>query len=315
MKKVSSLRLKFLALIAAIILWFVVITVENTVYKFPEQISVEVQNLEPGLSFEGKPPRVEVYLRVDKEDLKKLTAKDFDIHIDMENAIAGQNELPVIATSENSLARILKVEPTEVTVNVSQTIEKTVPIEVQIEGEPAEGYIVENFDNTYKSAQISGAKNLVDQIDNLIAKVRLNGNEINDLNQTVSIELPASSTIPTDLMTIDPSQMAVEVIIESATAEKAVNVQPFFRTENERILWQDKVLVEPETITITGNKNTLDNLTSITTMPFEMTRLIRGEAITVPPDLPDGITNVNETAITLSLPEDETTDLSDGPTI
>lgn len=74
-KPFYQIHLKILALLTAITLWFIVITVENTVYIFPEQIKMEILNLGKNLNLEASLPDVDVYLRVNKEDLTQVTKK------------------------------------------------------------------------------------------------------------------------------------------------------------------------------------------------------------------------------------------------
>ncbi|MCA9374411.1 hypothetical protein KC725_04595, partial [Candidatus Peregrinibacteria bacterium] len=90
MKIFSNIHLKLLALISAIVLWFVVITVENTIYIFPQELEIDVRNLGSNLSLANELPEVKLFLQVSKEELKSLTPDDFNVYIDLGNAQAGE---------------------------------------------------------------------------------------------------------------------------------------------------------------------------------------------------------------------------------
>lgn len=312
-KPFYQIHLKILALIAAVCLWFVVITVENTVYKYPDQLEVEMLNMGSNITLESKLPNVDVYLRVDKEDLKKVTKNDLDIYVDFEDLEAGEYKLPVIASSQNALAQILKIEPSNVTVNMAPVIEKEVPIKTEVEGKPAQGYIVENTEPEAEKVIVSGAQSVIDQIEYIEAKVILDGTQTQDLKQSVQLAVPGSLGISPRLITYTPAEVLVDIIISSEIEEKELAVSPNFINENERASYENRINISPETVTVRGEKGILDKTQSIETNTIETSLLIRNKTLTVGLNVPTGIELLNpEQTVTVNIIE---RNISDGPTI
>ncbi len=312
-KPFYQIHLKLLALIAAVCLWFVVITVENTVYKYPDQLDIEFMNLGNNITLENRLPRVDVYLRVDKEDLKKVTKNDLDIYMDFEDLESGEYTLPVKASSQNALAQILKIEPATVTVNLAPEIEKEVQINTKVDGKPAQGYIVENTRPEAQTVTVTGAQSVMDRIGSIDAKVILDGTQTENFKQSVQLAVPESLDISPQLITFSPSEVLVDVAISSEIEEKEFSIIPKFINESEKASYKNRIRILPETVIVRGEKNVLENTDSIETNTIETSLLFRNKSLTVGLNVPTGIELRNpEQNITVKLIE---RNISDGPTI
>ncbi len=312
-KPFFQIHLKILALIAAVCLWFVVITVENTVYKYPDQLDIDITNLGGNITLENRLPKVNVYLRVDKEDLTKVTKNDLDIYMDFEDLEAGEYTLPVMASSQDALAQILKIEPATVTINLAPVIEKEVQVNTEVEGKPAPGYIVENTEPEAQTVTVSGAQSMIDRVDYIDAKVILDGTQTDNFKQSVQLAVSESLEISPQLINFSPSEVLVDVTISSEIEEKELTIIPKFINENEKVSYQNRISIIPETVTVRGEKGVLEDTLSIETNTIETSLLIRNKSLTVGLNVPTGIELLNpEQTITVNLIE---RNISDGPTI
>lgn len=312
-KPFYQIHLKILALLAAIILWFIVITVENTVYKFPEQLSIEPLNLGKNVALESPLPPVDVYLRVDKDDMKKITKNDFDISLDLADVQIGEQSMDLDVNSKNPLAQVLKVEPSELLVRISPVVEKEVEITLIVEGKPAEGYELAQTELESHTVKISGAQSVIDKIDNIEAKLILDGTQTQNLKQSVELALPETLNIAQELVTYSPAEMVVNVQIISASDEKEVSILPAFRNEAEELEYAGRISISPEKISIKGKSSQLAEIGNIKTNPIEISALIRNRTIETGLQLPGDVELVNpEDKITVNLNE---IFLDDGPTI
>ncbi len=308
-----QIHVKLLALAAAVVLWFVVITVENTVYKFPDRVELKTENLNKNVSLESALPDVELFLRVDKEDLKKITKNDLDVYLDLTDVEAGERTVPVVAVSKSPLAQVLKTEPGEVRIKISPVIEKEVDVSIVVEGKPHDGYKVEKTEMLTEKVTISGAQSVLNRVENIEATIILDGTQTENLRQSVQLSTPAALQISPQLVTYNPSEIAVEVYIVSELEEKDVTLEPNFKSENDRNLHGSKISITPASVKVTGSGDVLKDLTSLQTLPLEMTILIRSRKVETALSLPEGVELADPSQkITVTYTG---ADIDDGPTI
>ena len=312
-KPFYQIDLKILALISAVVLWFIVITVENTVYKFPEKIDVAIINLGKNLNLEEALPSVDVILRVDKEDLEKITKNDLEVYVDLSDIEAGEQTVKIEASSKSVQAQVLKVEPDEVTLKISPIIEKEVEVRIIVEGEVAEGYKIESSEGETDKVIIAGVQHIIDEIEYVEAKLILDETQTENIKQTVILAIPESQGFLPDLVTITPEEMVVSAEITSSTQQKQVTVIPKFINENDRSAFKDMITVTPENINVEGDESSLSQISSIETEAIEISSLIKNRSVEIGLSLPDGISLVDpEQKIEIKIIE---RDLGTEPTI
>lgn len=289
MKPFSNLHLKLLALLSAIILWFIVITVENTVYQYPDLMNVEVTNLGANLSLANDVPAARLYLRVDKEVLKTLTENDFEVFIDLKNAEAGTRSVKIQATTTNPEVRILQVEPSEIELKLSPTSEKEVEVKVNVIGEASDGYMVEEVTAENEMVKITGAQSVIDTINHVNAELLLDGTEKANLKQTVMLAFDKEDKVPEGLVQVVPEQIVLSAVITSELKQKEVPLEPGFANENERTAWENNIRLNPETVLIQGGEEALAAVSELQTKPFEISTLNRVGSVEASIVLPEGV--------------------------
>ncbi len=293
-KPLNNIHLKLLALVAAIILWFIVITVENTVYLFPDEITVEVTNLGKNLSLSGELPKVKLYLRIDKEELKTLTKNDFKVFIDLNDVGAGERIVNIESTSSSTSAKILKIEPAQISLTLAPTTEKEVDVKINVVGTPMRGYKIGSVVAQSDKVKISGAKNIIDSISQVEAQLLLAGTEKSDFNQSVALTSPSLSGVPQNLVTIMPDQLIVSAEILSEMEQKEVDFVPYFKSDADRAEWADRIKIIPAKIKIEGPPELLKTIDSLTMEPFKLSILDSSGSLQVRPALPKDISLVNK---------------------
>ena len=85
-KILKNWELKILALVSAIVLWFFVVGIENNSYQFPEQIDIHAVNVPPDMTVTNDLGKATIRIQADQSMIKNLTADDFDISVDLQNA-------------------------------------------------------------------------------------------------------------------------------------------------------------------------------------------------------------------------------------
>jgi YbbR domain-containing protein len=152
-----NLGLKFLSTCIAAMLWLVVAgeRVVERVMRAP----VELQNLPEGLEITGNPPEtVEVRLRGPSGALSRMGAGDMVAVIDLANARPGRRLFHLTQEQVNVPygMEVVQVGPSTLSMEFEMAGVKTVPVEPDLEGRPAEGYEVTNVTSDPATVEVAG---------------------------------------------------------------------------------------------------------------------------------------------------------------
>ncbi|HLG25567.1 MAG TPA: CdaR family protein [Candidatus Gracilibacteria bacterium] len=290
--RTNKTYLRILALLAAVILWFIVITIENSVYALPEAVKVKSLNLEKNLNLSADLPEVKLYVGVERDSVASMTANDFDVYVDLKDIGPGEHTVRIIAKSKNVKARVLKTEPAELKLKLAPVAEKEVDVVVKVKGLPAADSVVEETKAEFPKARVSGAQEVLDRITSIEAELVLDGTQRDNVSQTVTLRLSAEANVSRNIVEINPEQMLVTATIVSALEKKEVPVIPVFLRQEDNEAWQKSLTAYPATIWIQGKESDLENIVDVKTVPLEMSVLNRDGSTDAGLALPEGITTV-----------------------
>ena len=294
-------ELKILALLSAIILWFFVVGIENYSFRFPDQIDVHAINIAQDLSVTNDLGKATLRIRATQDVVKNLTKSDFDVTVDLKNARAGEQDLPLVATTKNDKVTILKVEPATVHVIVEAVAQKEVKIKEVISGTPAKGFSMGQIQFTPAVAILHGGKTLLDKITEIDASIKLTGIESANFNLNVPLTLPSAAFA--EGITFEPLQATAVITIIQNMQKKTVTVSPHL-SGNATLLGTQKLVITPQNIIIQGDDAVLKTINNLDTETSSYEAL---KASTIPLKLklilPDGITLADNqpTTILISL--------------
>lgn len=291
MKIFYQYNLKILALISAILLWFIVITVENNVVKYPEPIDIQVIGQSEYYALSSPLPQATVYLKMDADELKSITKSEIKVFIDLSLIAEGTHTVDISATVDGLKSKVLKVEPANITVTLSAVLAKEVPLKLILTGQPNEDFIIKSSKISPETVKISGAKSIIDTIKQIEIPYTLTGNETAGFEREITIDLATITNQP--LVSIDQPVVTLTVALETKNAQKEVNITPVFIREEDRSTLASRLKIEPKTVLIQGLADTINEIDSIGTNPLEVSALLRNKSVDVKLNLPQGVTLVN----------------------
>jgi YbbR domain-containing protein len=301
----NHLELKILALISAITLWLFVVGFENNSFRFPEEINIQAVNVPQDLSLTADLGTATLRIRTDQDVLKNLTKSDFDVTVDLKNAKAGSQEIPVTTTSKNDKVTILKVDPATVRVSLEPVSQKEVKIRTVVTGNPQKGYTVKDETLSRQTATVSGGKSLVDKISEVVAEINLDGSETTNFKQNITLEVADSTNRLLKTVSIVPDQVVADVTIESELQQKSVIVKPDLQGSIDLVIMSMKLQVTPLTVIVQGKEDVLNTLNDIQTEPVLVETLkVNGiKGVTTKLVLPKGVSLLDseENSILVSL--------------
>ncbi len=226
-----SWSLALLSLALSTTLWVFVTDQENPPRTdvLGARIAVRAVNVPEGLALAGGSLGT-VSIRISaREDLfSDLDAGDFRAVVDLANALPGTNEVSVEAEVDDRLSddvAIVAVSPSSVTVTLVTLVSQTVPVRVNITGDPPIGFEAEDPVVDPVQVTVSGPDALVRQVAQVEADVNLAGATVS-LTRTFQLEPRTASGSTIDGVTLDPDSALVNVNIQQTVFERLITVRP-----------------------------------------------------------------------------------------
>jgi YbbR domain-containing protein len=186
--------LKVLSVGIAGLLWLVVAgeRVVERVMRAP----VEMQSLPEGLEIVGNPPdTIEVRLRGPSGALSRISAGDMAAVIDLQAARPGRRlfHLTQANVSVPYGTEVVQVGPSTLTLEFEMTAVRTVPVEPDVEGRPANGYEVTKITSEPASVEVVGPATAVKRLQAAITEPVSVQDQNRSVREVVTIGVPDAS--------------------------------------------------------------------------------------------------------------------------
>jgi YbbR domain-containing protein len=240
----KNLRTFFLALALGVSVWLSAVSAAdpNEVRAYPRPIPLEVIGQDPSLVLTTDiPSSVEVTLRAPRSVWESLTAREDAIRatLDLSGLSAGEHTQQIQLTISERPYQLIRMNPVTASVNLESLINRTLPLVVSLNGQPAAGYQAGDATRNVTEVTISGPESLVRQVERARVLINLDG-----ARESVDEELPIELVDPENNriqgLTIHPESVRVNIPIsqQGGFRDMAVKVvvqgqqAPGYRIEN-----------------------------------------------------------------------------------
>jgi len=286
----SNWEIKALAVLAAIIFWFLVVATENTFYSFPDEVPVKAFNVPEDLVVSDELGTVKLRLKIDNRDtLSNLTVDDFSAYIDLEETQVGEREVEVEVSSKKSDINVVKVEPSKLTVKIAEKAEKEVPLETEITGDAKEGYLVREVITSVERVVIKGSEKTLENIDKASLMIELDG-EDEDFTRTFDVFVLDEEGEKLENVSVDEPSIETEVKISAVSDQKIAGVQPTIVGSPQENIWIKSINVEPNYVVLRGELSALEDIEFVKTSDIDVSGLSSNDSFTVSVvGLPEGV--------------------------
>lgn len=293
----NNTGLKIMSLGIALILWYVIGNINDPVKTVAfSGIPVQIINSDV-LQSENKVyeitegETVAVSVRGKTSIVDSLTADDFTATADF-TKLSIVNAVPIDVTVAQysgqldiSLGRINTLK-----VNIEDRVEAMLPVVVETEGTPAEGYAIGSKTSSPNMVEISGSKSMIKRLKEIRVRINVQG-EKEDLDTRQSVKFYDQNGDHVESPTIACDTAAVDVTVELwKTKEIPVNI---FTTgtpvEGYGISAFD---YEPKTVEIAADDDKIGTVTRLDLDPLDVTGLRKNLEKTISMDsssLPNGV--------------------------
>jgi YbbR domain-containing protein len=167
-----------LALLLALTVWIVASLEENPFEEaeLPAPVRINVVGLEPGLIITNDyPETTRVRVRTQQETWRSLSADDIEIIADLTGLGPGTHEVELIENELDTQATVLSMNPSHVRFEIEEFAEREMPVQTDVQGEPAIGFSQGNPVVSPSIVTVQGALSEVQKISELRATVPVEG--------------------------------------------------------------------------------------------------------------------------------------------
>jgi YbbR domain-containing protein len=189
-----NLGLKFVSTLVATLLWLIV--AGDRVVERVMRAPVEFQNLPAGLELVGSPPdTVEVRLRGSSGALSRIAAGEMSAVIDLATARPGRRLFHITQNQVNVPygIDIVQVGPSTLTMEFEQSGIRSVKIEPDIDGRPADGYEITSIKSEPESIEVAGPESALKRLQAAITEPVSVADQSRTVRELVTIGVPDSS--------------------------------------------------------------------------------------------------------------------------
>ncbi len=220
--KVDSLTwrrysLMIISILIAVILWAYVNNLQNPLQEQEFRITLTSTGLPQGMMIiDELPERVSIRVKPGIT-VSGLKAEDFRATVDLSNVSIGENKLSVKVSGPNGV-QISNIEPRTVTVNIDKLVQKQVPVQAFLKGEPAAGYSAGEPVLVPNAVLASGPSKVLETIEQVPVTVDISG-----ARQNVDYSLPLS--VQNKQVSLSPELVRVVVPINITVPYESLPVK------------------------------------------------------------------------------------------
>ena len=191
-KLTNNLGLKILAVLIASLLWLIAININDPVGQQTYTVNVQMVNLSKLTDnnkyvevLEGS-DTIRVTVRAARSVLAELSDKNISAIADVDKLTEG-NYIPIeLSCTKNSVdTDDLKADKDYLRVSVENIKRRQLPISVDVQGTPAENYLLNSTSTAQNAVSISGPESVVNTVNTVSVEI-----DITNANSDVNISLP-----------------------------------------------------------------------------------------------------------------------------
>ncbi|MCB0173918.1 MAG: diadenylate cyclase CdaA [Anaerolineae bacterium] len=277
----------------ALIVWgFAFDQTHNIMRVRVPDIPLRVEGLPPDTQIISSPPStVSAIVQTTEDQSSTLTSNSFQAVASLQGMGPGVHRVPIRVSSSIPQVLVLEPDPETVDLELAPIITRSLPINVNLDqqGFPA-AYQVSGPAVTFPmTATVNGPEPLVDQINQVQARVSLDG-VTSSVRERYALEAVDSEGQPILEIKLDPTEVQVNVPIRQRVDARTVSVRAIPNGTPPAGYWLSDLSVTPASVTLQGDSSQLDQVGSyVDTLPVDISQAAGDLKSQVPLDLPAGV--------------------------
>ena len=292
-----------IALLASICLWLYVVTVVNpegsdVIYGIPVTFSGEeaLRDDENLIITSGADATINLKVSGKRATLNKLSADNITIIIDVSRIRkAGDFNMSYTITYPSDVSPsdvdVLDRSPASISFTIEHLITKTVEVKGVLDGEVAEGYMMDTMTFDFEEITIQGPEDLVNTVS--YAQVILSRD---NLDKTVVTALPFSlidaegNPVVTNEITSDVTEIEVTLpVLKYKELPLTVELVAGGGATEDDVVRE----ITPKTITVAGDPTVLDGINQIDLGKIDLAEILTDTTVSLPIPIPNDVKNIS----------------------
>ncbi len=210
---ISNISTLILALVLAVVVWISAVTAANPNIEQTRTVPLELIGLDPDMLVVGNvPTQVRVTLEAPSSVMDSISASENAVQswVDVSGLDPGTHDLEVQVQINPSFRPVRRssVIPGIVSVTLEPLLTRTLPVKLEISGEPTVGYQVGRRSSEPSSVTVSGAASLVSQIEEVKASMDISG-ATETIKRDIALVAVDQNGEPVSGVTITPLDVTV----------------------------------------------------------------------------------------------------------
>lgn len=270
-KLTANLGLKILAVLFSVVIWFIVININDPVDKVVfRKIPVEILN-EDAVTSQGKVYEIldgtnviDVTVWAKRSVLDTLSADNIIATADMQeiNLMDTMVRIKLSTNKYNEKLDNITSSTENLLVSIEDMKREQFVIEANTIGEPAEGYVLGNISTEQNLISLTGPESVVSQVDRVAVPVNVSGLS-QDIRTDATIKLYDADGNPVDSKNLKKSLEQVKVNIEILQTKRVPLSFASTGEPAEGYALTGVIESVPSTVLIAGKGNAIKNVSQI----------------------------------------------------
>ncbi len=252
---VNNLGLIALSLALALLVWAAAIEQDNPTSerRYSSPIPVTLFTPPLGMVAYGYDASAQVFvtLRAPESVWRSLQATDFRAFVDLSDLGPGDHRVPIQVQVNREPVMVRRVEPDSLFVRLEAAGQRTVPVQVRLEGDTALGYLAREPAISPPVTTVSGPASLVGQVVEAVARVSVAGARADIESEFVLEALDANGEL-VPYTTLDPPRLHVRVPVEQLSGFRDVAVTALLEGQVAPGYRISSITVNPPVVTVYG---------------------------------------------------------------
>ncbi len=250
----SNVPLMFLAVALSALTW--VMATEQSdpsrTQTFSQPIPVEITGLSEEMAIVSRSAEsVRATVRAPASVWNTLSADNFRAVVDAGGLEPGAHELPIQVTLNRNPARLLEAQPQTLRLVFDNYLERAIPVDIQVEGDPALGYLARTPILDPREVTVSGPESWVTRVVEAYTAVSIDGAD-EDVDGVFPVQLKdEAGELVTDLEPV-PQVVDVRIPIEESGYYRSLAVKVILEGQVAQDYRITEIAVDPPAVTVFG---------------------------------------------------------------
>ncbi|MGI5932622.1 MAG: YbbR-like domain-containing protein [Eubacterium sp.] len=271
----KNLGYKILAAVLAVIIWLVIVNIEDPekskVYTIPVTVTDTSYLTKKGLTYEIKNDTDEISFTVSgrRSIVEELDKNDFVAAASMKDINSAGTQVPIHVSAKRYSGSLKFVDRDQyLQVSVEKLKAVTLPVTVITSGDPYNGCFIKSTSVSPAGIKISGPESDVSQVDTAAVSLDVSGayNMTSDTGSIVLLDKDGKEVTAKDLTLSKTKAKATAVVLMSK--KLALNVKTTGKPADGYTL--KNISLSPSDVTVEGKTARLEDLTELTIQPDEL---------------------------------------------